>query len=97
RRATDARIRHVMIPLVSSPTPREAFADTLAWEVASPETVPDWSATCYYLARDLRAGPLAGDDVPVGLVTAAWGGSSIQAWMSAEALASAGGYDEALD
>lgn len=97
RRATDERIRMLTVPLASSPAPREAFPDSVAWEVASPETVPDWSATCYYFARDLRAGPLAEEDVPVGLVTAAWGGSSIRAWMSAAALASVGGYDDALE
>lgn len=95
RRATAPRIRMLTIPKASSPAPREAFTDALAWEVASPETVPDWSAACNFFARELRAAPLEAGDVPVGLITAAWGGSGIRAWMSASALASVGGYDDA--
>lgn len=97
RSATDGRIRMLTVPLGADPAPQEKFAAAVAWEVASPETVPDWSATCYYFARELRAGPLADEDVPVGLITAAWGGSRIQPWMTPRALASVGGYDDDLN
>lgn len=97
RRMTDSRVRMLTVPLASSPTPLAAYADSVAWEVASPETVPDWSATCTFFARDLREGPLADEDVPVGLITAAWGGSSIRPWTGAEALASVDGYADALE
>lgn len=94
-RANDSGIRMVTIPNVSSPVVRGEYDYRLQWEVASPETVPDWSATCYYFARDLRKGPL--EETPVGLITAAWGGSGIRPWMNAAALRSVGGYDDSLD
>lgn len=54
------------------------------WQTCSPETAVDFPAIPYFFARDLQA-HLA---VPVGIVTAAQGGSPIEAWMSAESLAS---------
>lgn len=97
QRMTDSRIRMLTVPLVSSPTPQRSFPQSVAWEVASPEAVPDWSAACTFFARDLRAGPLAEDDVPVGLVTAAWGGSGIRAWTAADAVEAIGGYGDDLE
>jgi sialate O-acetylesterase len=96
-RANDTRIRMLTVPNASSPVPLADFPDAAAWEVVSPETVPDWSAACYYMGRDLRSGPLAAEDVPVGLITAAWGGSAIRSWMSADALRSVEGHAAALD
>lgn len=97
RAATDGRIRMLTIPHVASPVPQDTLPATVAWEVGSPETVGDWSASCYYFARDLRRSGALPEDVPVGLITAAWGGSGIRSWMGADALAAVGGYDEALD
>ncbi|MEG1585478.1 MAG: sialate O-acetylesterase [Bacteroidales bacterium] len=53
------------------------------WGNANPETVRDFSATAYYFGRLLQATL----GVPVGLITADWGGSTIEAWMSAHMLA----------
>ena len=97
QRMEDDRVRMLTVPLRSSSSPLDAFADSVAWEVASPETVPDWSAACAFFARDLRAGPLADGDVPVGLITAAWGGSGIRAWTSTDALAALGDYDDGIE
>ena len=53
-----------------------------------------FSAVCFMTARDVArlaaAVPGAAAHRPVGLVQAAWGGSRVEAWMSAKALASAG-------
>lgn len=53
-----------------------------AWQVCSPETVGDFSAVAYYYAKALH------DElqVPIGLVTSAYGGSTIEAWMRDEVL-----------
>ena len=59
----------------------------------SPDTTGEFSATCYFFARELRKTV----DVPVGLMVSAWGGSKIEPWMSADALRALGGYDAALD
>jgi len=51
-----------------------------SWREATPASVRNFSATAYYFGRALRRAL----DVPVGLVVAAWGGSSCEAWMTAE-------------
>jgi sialate O-acetylesterase len=90
--ANDA-IRMLTVPETSSPLPLPVFSQPVAWKVAAPSTVPDFSAACFYFARELRKTV----DVPMGLIVAAWGGSRIQTWTSAAALRTARGNDEALD
>ena len=92
RNATNDRIRMLTINKATNPAPLEDFADVDKWEIASPETVPDWSAVCYYFARELQKYV----DVPVGLINSSWGGSNIRAWMNAPALREVGGYEDAL-
>lgn len=92
RNAANERIRMMEVSHRSSPGPRTTLPGPISWEVATPETVSDWSATCYYFARELQPEV----DVPIGLIHSSWGGSKISAWMSAEALSSVGGYDEPL-
>jgi sialate O-acetylesterase len=86
-------IRQVKIPRASSLVARASFDAPLEWKVASPDTTGEFSATCYFFARELRKTV----DVPVGLVVSAWGGSKIEPWMSARALRALGGNDAALD
>lgn len=52
------------------------------WEEATPETVKEFSATGYYFGRLLNQTL----NVPVGLILSAWGGSSVEAWMSEDML-----------
>jgi sialate O-acetylesterase len=92
--SADDGIRHVRIPRVSSITVREGFDAPLEWKVASPETTGDFSAVCYFYARELAKSVNAG--VPQGLVVSAWGGSKIEPWMSADAIRKLGGYEDAL-
>ena len=58
-----------------------------------PDTVRDFSAACFYFARELQKTV----DVPMGLIQAAWGGSRIEAWTSTDALRMQGGMGPALD
>lgn len=51
------------------------------WRVCSPETVADFSAMGYFVARDL----LAELKQPVGILTSAVGGTPIEAWTSLSA------------
>ncbi len=53
-----------------------------AWLPASQENVMNFSALCYFLAKELnsRTGR------PVGLINASWGGTPIEAWISEEVL-----------
>jgi sialate O-acetylesterase len=51
------------------------------WLAASPETVSEFSGIAYSFARELHQIL----DLPVGIINAAWGSSSIEAWMPPEA------------
>jgi len=55
---------------------------TGAWEIASPNTTPNFTATGYFFGRLLNQSL----NVPVGLVHTSWGGSRIEAWMTPDAL-----------
>jgi len=54
-----------------------------AWAVCSPATAGDFSAVAYYFGRGIQADL----QVPVGLVTCAFGASTIEAWIRSESLA----------
>jgi len=90
--SADDGIRQVKVPRASSLEPRDAFAAPLDWKVAAPETTGDFSATCYFFAREIRKTV----DAPIGLIVSAWGGSKIEPWISANALRALGGYELAL-
>jgi sialate O-acetylesterase len=79
-------IRLLSIDHDISPTPLETFRKPVAWKRAAPETVPDWSAVCFFFARELQADT----HVPIGLVQSAWSGANIRPWMSAPALQALG-------
>jgi len=90
--SADDGIRHVAIPRFAALTPRADFADQLEWKVAGPETTLDFSAVCYYFARELKKST----DVPQGLINSSWGGTRIETWLSAQALRQLGGNDANL-
>lgn len=52
------------------------------WVEASPSTTGNFSATAYYFARQIQQAL----DVPVGIIHSSWGGSTIETWMSKEAI-----------
>lgn len=52
------------------------------WEIASLETVPNFTATGYFFGRMLNQIL----DIPIGLIHTSWGGSCIEAWMTPESL-----------
>ncbi len=53
------------------------------WAVCTPETAGDFSAVAYYFGRQLQLEL----KVPIGLVTCAYGASTIESWIPREALA----------
>lgn len=71
-------LRMATVAVDPSPAPRERLAKPTAWQAASPQTVGDWSATCYFFGRDLQRKLRQ----PVGLVHASLGGSNLTAWLS---------------
>jgi len=91
--ADNDRIRLLKVGLKESVAPREHFELPVRWQKTTPADVPEFSAACYYFARELQKSV----DVPMGLVNSSWGGSRIEAWIGAESLRRLGGYDDALD
>jgi sialate O-acetylesterase len=72
------KIRLFIIPLVPSGTPSEKV--NAKWVECSPETVAGSSAVLYFFGREVHQNL----DVPVGLITTAWGGTRIQPWIPPE-------------
>jgi sialate O-acetylesterase len=67
---------------IGSKTPLKEVLKYSAWQQATPESVLKFSAVAYFYGQQLQEIL----DVPVGLILSSWGGSSVQAWMSNEAL-----------
>ena len=93
RTATDAQIRQFNIGTNASLTARQTFATQVRWVVGSPETVGNFSASCYYFARELKKTV----NVPVGMVVAAWGGARVRDWVSEDGLRRLGLDHDDLD
>lgn len=86
-------IRMLKVAQATSPSPLDEFMSPVRWLATTPDTVSDFSAACYYFARELQKTV----HVPMGLINSSWGGSSIQPWMSKRALQAIGGYEAKLE
>lgn len=75
--ADNAGIRLLHIPQSTSTEPVGSFGRPVAWQVAGPSTVPEFSAACYNMVRELQA--VRG--VAIGAIDASWGGTAIRAWL----------------
>ncbi|MGH8230331.1 MAG: sialate O-acetylesterase, partial [Steroidobacteraceae bacterium] len=85
-------IRMLTIAEASSPVALNHFKTPVAWQIAGPDTVAEWSAACFFFARELQKTSQA----PIGLLHASWGGANIRPWMSVAALHANGGYELGL-
>lgn len=93
RGATDSQVRQLNIPTNGSLTPLSSFANRVNWTVESPETVGRFSASCWYMVRELKKTV----PVPMGMVVAAWGGARIRNWISAPTLRRLGYFNDDLE
>ncbi len=75
------QIRHCKITRTVGETPAATVEAT--WATCSPATVLRFSAVGYFFARDQHRTL----GVPIGIVTSAWGGTQVESWISADALA----------
>ena len=91
-RSANDSIRMLALELVNRPAPLDDVASVANWLAAAPATVPEFSAACFYFARELQKTV----KVPMGLINSSWGGSRIQAWMSADSLKSLPGNGDLL-
>jgi sialate O-acetylesterase len=76
------KIREFRVPLKTSELPLDDVAGK--WQVCTPATVPGFSAIGYLFSRDLQKAI----NQPIGFITAAYGASCAQAWVSKDVLES---------
>lgn len=81
RAAQDPGLRFFEVENVLALEPAADVRGT--WIPASPAAAPDFSATAYFFARELRSEL----GVPIGVISADWGGTPAEAWVSAPGLA----------
>ena len=89
--ATDDQVRLMSIAHKTASAPEVAFQEAPGWQVLSPETAGDFSAACYFMARDLRKST----QVPFGLIDSSWGGTRIRPWMDEPAAHASGNAEDA--
>lgn len=81
RNANHPNIRFFSVAHKTATTPQIDLSGQ--WQVCSPETVIDFSATAYFFGREIQKNL----NVPVGLINSSWGGTPAEPWCSAEAIA----------
>lgn len=81
--AVHPRIRLFTVARTPTGRPQADVVPKHQWVPCSPDSVRDFSAVAYYFARELQR--VRG--VPIGVVSAARGGSPAECWLSAESLA----------
>jgi sialate O-acetylesterase len=91
--ATDDQVRELDVERVASTAPLSTFTKPVEWKVESPQTAGGFSASCFFMARELRHHI----KVPIGMVVAAWGGTRIRGWVSEPVLRRLGDFNDALD
>jgi sialate O-acetylesterase len=73
------RLYHVERSLAYTP---QSQAKNSGWQICSPHSVAEFSATAFFFGRKLHQDL----QVPVGIIHSSWGGTVIEAWISAGAL-----------
>ena len=72
--STNPQLRQFKVAIVASAVPLDEVKGQ--WEVAKPETTPEFTAVGYYFGQIIQRGLNAS----VGLINASWGGTPIEAW-----------------
>ena len=91
--ADDPQLRLLQVPKAIAYLPERSFGKDTRWALSAPQSAAPFSATCYFMARELRRAR----GVPVGAIHASWGGSKVTPWLDPQAGAAlAGPADMAL-
>ncbi|RGX77728.1 sialate O-acetylesterase [Bacteroides stercorirosoris] len=77
----DIRLLHVEHVTSTQPESDIKIRDN-GWQVCSPLTVPEFSATAYFFGREISEK----QNVPVGLIHTSWGGTNVESWISGKVL-----------
>ncbi len=78
--AKDSMIRQFKVPTSSATAPEAELAGG-SWVPADSRRAGSFSAVGYFFARDVRKAT----GIPIGIINSSWGGSAIEAWLSAPA------------
>lgn len=89
-RSGDPGLRLLQVPKAMAYLPARAFGKPTRWAVAGPDSTADFSAVCYFMARELRRAR----GVPIGAIHASWGGSKVTPWLDPQAGAAIGGASD---
>ena len=92
-RSANSMIRLLTVPKASAAAPQDHFSGPVSWSLAGPDSVKDFSGTCYYFARELAKT----EHVALGLIHSSWGGSNIETWLSEPGLRAVGGFGPQMD
>jgi sialate O-acetylesterase len=79
--STNPNIRHFYVKKTISFTPLTDVT-SFGWRSANPQSVLSFSAVAYFFAKAMYEKY----HVPIGLIHASWGGTTIQNWMNKESL-----------
>lgn len=81
-KSKNSNLRLFDVGRVGAKFPKEDLEKYSQWQLATPDSVSEFSAIAYFFGSQLQEVL----DCPVGLIHASWGGSKVEAWMSSEVL-----------
>ena len=79
--ANQKNIRFFNVPKISATAPQDNVS--ASWQVSTSETMKYSSAIAYFFAKRLQE---EYNDIPVGLIISAWGGTPAEIWMPEETI-----------
>lgn len=81
-KANNTNLRLFTVDRLGAKTPLNDVEKYSGWQAVNPKNAKDFSAIAYFFGQQLQEIL----DVPVGMIHTSWGGSSVQAWLSKEAI-----------
>ena len=87
-KASYPKVRLFTVTREHAAEPQDIVISKDQWLTCSPETIPLFSGTAYYFAREIARKV----DIPLGIIHCSWGGTCVETWMSKDALENSGGY-----
>ena len=82
KNAINENIRFFSVPKLSATAPQNNVSGT--WTTCTPETMKNFSAVGYFFAKRVQEEL---KNIPIGLISSNWGGTSAEVWMSEEVFA----------